>query len=72
MQGYRDLQVWQKAMDLVTAIYDATTHSPKHEMFGLQQQLRRATVSVSSNLAGRHGRSSRRKLHAFVSNAGDR
>jgi len=56
-------------MDLVTAIYDATGHFPRHEMFGLSQQLRRAAISVPSNLAEGHGRSSRKELHLFVSNA---
>ncbi len=69
MQGYRDLKVWQKAMELVTAVYEATSNFPKHELFGLSQQLRRAAVSVPSNLAEGHGRSSRRELHLFISNA---
>lgn len=69
MQGYRDLKVWQKAMALVTAIYEATAQFPKHETYGLSQQLRRAAVSVPSNLAEGHGRSSRRELHLFISNA---
>ncbi len=49
--SYKDLVAWQKAMDLVTAIYDATEGFPPHEQFGLVSQLRRAAVSVPSNIA---------------------
>ena len=69
MQGHRDLKVWQKAMELVTEIYGVTALFPKHEMFGLTQQLRRAAVSIPSNLAEGHGRSSRREFHQYVSQA---
>ncbi|MBK7393169.1 MAG: four helix bundle protein [Chloracidobacterium sp.] len=57
-QTYRDLVVWQKAMQLVTNVYAMTEHFPKHEMFGLTSQLRRATVSVPSNIAEGQGRDS--------------
>jgi four helix bundle protein len=70
MQAHRDLKVWQKAMDLVTEIYAATATFPRDEMFGLSpQQLRRAAVSVPSNLAEGHGRSSRKEFHQYVSQA---
>jgi four helix bundle protein len=69
MQGHRDLKVWQKSMELVTEIYGATGMFPKHEMFGLTQQLRRAAVSIPSNLAEGHGRSSRKEFHQYVSQA---
>lgn len=69
MQGHRDLKVWQKAMDLVTEIYKATGGFLKHEMYALAQQLRRAAVSVPSNLAEGHGRSSRKEFHQYVSHA---
>ena len=49
--GYKDLIAWQKGMELVTAIYDATDRFPSNEQFGLVSQLRRAAVSVPSNIA---------------------
>ncbi len=53
---YSDLVVWQKAMDLVTSIYKVTAAFPNDERFGLTSQIRRAAVSVPSNIAERHGR----------------
>ena len=54
MQGHKDLQVWQKAMDLVTAIYRLTRAFPKEELYGLTSQIRRAAVSIPSNVAEGH------------------
>jgi len=57
-KSYRDLVAWQKAMDLVTAIYRITASFPREEIYGLTSQMRRAAVSVPSNIAegqGRHG-----------------
>lgn len=48
---YRDLIVWQKAMDLVVAVYDFTKHFPSNEQFGLTSQMRRAAISIPSNIA---------------------
>jgi four helix bundle protein len=62
MRGYRDLVVWQKAMELVTDVYRVTSDFPKYELYGLTGQIRRAAVSVPSNLAEDHGRTSRRPL----------
>ncbi|MBX9903735.1 MAG: four helix bundle protein [Burkholderiales bacterium] len=53
---YRDLKVWQKAMDLTDAVYLTTGRFPSNEQFGLCSQLRRAAVSVPSNIAEGHGR----------------
>ena len=50
-QGYRDLEVWQKAMDLVVTCYGITESFPQHEIYGLSSQLRRAAVSVPANIA---------------------
>ncbi|MGA2905315.1 MAG: four helix bundle protein [Candidatus Korobacteraceae bacterium] len=55
-KSYRDLVVWQKAMDLVTAIYRITAHFPREEAYGLTSQLRRAAVSIPSNVAEGQGR----------------
>jgi four helix bundle protein len=54
--SYRDLVVWQKAMDLIVVVYRATCDFPKEETYGLVSQLRRASVSVASNIAEGHGR----------------
>lgn len=54
--NYSDLLVWQKAMDFVTAIYRITERFPDEERFGLSSQIRRAAVSVPSNIAEGHGR----------------
>ena len=67
-QGYRDLIVWQKAMDLVTAVYEATAGWPREEQFGgLTSQVRRAAVSVPSNIAEGHGRTGPREFAHHVS-----
>jgi four helix bundle protein len=57
-QSYRDLLVWQKSMQLVTEIYRLTDGFPKVEQFGLCAQLRRAVVSIPSNIAEGQGRNS--------------
>ena len=69
MQGHKDLIAWQKAMDLVTQIYQVTRQFPRDERFGLISQLRRAAVSVPSNLAEGFARNSRNELHHFVGQA---
>jgi four helix bundle protein len=48
---FHDLRVWQEAMNLTEEIYRATTQFPKHELYGLSSQMRRAAVSVPSNIA---------------------
>lgn len=53
---HSDLQVWKKAMDLVTEIYKITATFPSDERFGLTSQARRAAVSIPSNIAEGHGR----------------
>src|ERR1700719_1788817 len=55
-RSYRDLQVWQKAMILARDIYQVTRAFPREEIYGLTSQLRRAAVSVPSNIAEGHGR----------------
>ena len=50
-QHFKDLVVWQKAMDMVTEIYKLTDSFPKHEVYSLTTQIRRAAVSVPSNIA---------------------
>lgn len=57
-RNYQDLVAWQKAMDLAVAVYDATGDFPLEERYGLTSQLRRASVSVPSNIAEGQGRGS--------------
>ncbi len=64
VESYRDLEVWQKAMDLAVAAYRLTEPFPAHEQFGLRAQIHRSAVSVPSNVAEGHGRSiTREYLH---------
>jgi len=60
------LVAWQKAMKLVQDIYRVTREFPKEEIYGLTNQLRRAAVSVPSNLAEGHGRFSRKEFRQFI------
>lgn len=66
MEGHRDLLVWQKAMRFVTDIYEVTKTFPREELYGLTSQLRRASVSIPSNIAEGHGRTSRNQFHEFI------
>jgi four helix bundle protein len=56
IRSYRDLEVWQKAMDLVVECYQITNVFPKAETFGLSSQLRRAAVSIPANITEGHAR----------------
>lgn len=56
LRSYRDLTVWQKAMDMVAAVYQLTEELPAAEKFGLRSQLQRAAVSVPANIAEGYGR----------------
>jgi four helix bundle protein len=55
-RSYRDLDVWQKSMKLAVAVYKTTADFPKHELYGLSSQMRRAAVSVPANIAEGRGR----------------
>ena len=63
IRTFRDLLVWQKAIQLAKAVYQITTKFPNDERFGLTHQVRRAAVSVSSNIAERHSRQGREFAH---------
>ena len=56
VQSFRVLQVWQRAIQLSVAIYRLTKDFPREEVYGLTSQIRRAAVSVPSNIAEGHGR----------------
>jgi four helix bundle protein len=66
-KSYRDLEVWRKALSLAKDVYNATGAYPKDEKFGLVSQMRRAAVSVPSNLAEGHARSGGGEFKHFVS-----
>lgn len=66
MAGYRDLKVWRDSMNLSLAIYRLTKGFPDDERFGLVAQLRRAAVSVPSNLAEGHGRGTPKEMARFA------
>jgi four helix bundle protein len=59
VRTFRDLIAWQRAMSMCRAIYESTARMPDTERFGLTSQMRRAAVSVPSNIAEDHGRQSR-------------
>jgi four helix bundle protein len=67
VRSYRDLDVWQIAMDIVVDIYRVTKAFPAEEKFGLTSQLRRAAVSVPSNIAEGHSRLGPAEFRRFVS-----
>ena len=56
MKSFRDLRVWQKAMDLVEKVYLLTQKFPREETYGLTNQIRRAVVSIPSNISEGHTR----------------
>ena len=64
--SFRNSIAWQKGMDLSQAVYLATRSFPKEEMFGLTNQLRRASVSIPSNIAEGKGRNSYGELIQFL------
>ena len=67
IESYRDLRVWRAGMALVRAVYQATATFPRAEVFGLTSQMRRAAVSVPSNIAEGHARAyTREYLHHVV------
>jgi four helix bundle protein len=66
-KNYRDLIAWQKAMDLVEQVYRVTKRFPREELYGLTSQLRRAVVSVPSNIAEGQGRTSAKEFQQFLS-----
>jgi four helix bundle protein len=68
-RSYRDLIAWRKAMELVTDVYRATQGFPEKELYGLTSQLRRAAVSVPSNIAEGQGRLSKGEFHQFLGHA---
>lgn len=64
--SHKDLIVWQKAMELVVAIYNLTNKFPREEIYGLTSQMRRAAVSVPSNIAEGKKRGTRKDYRQFL------
>lgn len=65
-RSFRDLHAWRRAIELSVAIYNLTRDFPREEIYGLTSQLRRAAVSVPSNLAEGYGRASKGEFRQFV------
>ncbi len=66
MQDYKSLKVWEKAHKFVLDIYKATSNFPKEELFGLVSQLRRAAVSIPTNIAEGSSRNSKKDFIRFL------
>jgi four helix bundle protein len=66
VQSFRDLLVWQRSMDLTTAIYRITQTFPREERFGISSQLRRSALSIPSNIAEGQGRLNTREFRQFL------
>ena len=69
IQSYRDLEVWQRGIELVTQVYGLTEGFPASEKYGLTSQLRRAVISIPSNIAEGWGYSSRAQYVHYLEQA---
>jgi len=69
IHSYKDLIVWQKAMDLVVAVYLLTEKFPKEELYCLVSQMRRSAISIPSNIAEGRLRGYRKEYRQFLLNA---
>lgn len=67
LKSHRDLLVWQKAIELVVLVYRFSSEFPRNEIYGLTAQIRRASVSVPSNIAEGYGRGTRKEYIQFLS-----
>ncbi len=67
MHNYKNLKIWQKSLDLVEVIYKETKAFPDDEKYGLTSQLRRASVSIPSNIAEGSSRDSQKEFYHFLS-----
>lgn len=67
--SFKDLVAWQKAVELSTEIYGLTSSFPTSEQFGLTNQMRRAAVSIASNIAEGYGRSTKGEYIQFLGHA---
>lgn len=67
MNSHKDLNVWKNAVSFVSDIYKITEHFPNSELFGLTNQIRRAAVSIPSNIAEGAARTSQKEFNQFLS-----
>lgn len=67
IQSFKQLIVWQKAMEPVKRVYEATTQLPKYELFGLSSQMRRSAISIPSNIAEGRKRKNKKEFIQFLS-----
>lgn len=67
MHNYRDLNIWKKSISLTKEIYDLTSNFPKDEKYGINSQLKSASVSVPSNIAEGSSRESDKEFNHFLS-----
>lgn len=67
IKSHKELKIWQRATELSLAIYRLTSKFPREEIYGLTNQLRRASVSIASNIAEGYGRGSRGEYRQFLS-----
>lgn len=67
MQNFKELRIWQKSVDLVALIYKMTKKFPDDEKFGLTNQMRRCAVSIPSNIAEGHMRTTNKVFKQFIS-----
>ena len=66
VRSYRDLQVWQRAMDVAVDTYELTKAYPREELFGLTAQSRRAASSIAANIAEGYGRATKASYLSFL------
>jgi len=66
IRNHKDLEVWKKSMDLVSNIYKITESFPNKELYGLTNQIRRAAVSIPSNIAEGAARNSKKEFIQFL------
>jgi four helix bundle protein len=66
LKTHKDLNVWQNSIDFVTKIYNISKDFPKEEMFGLQSQIRRAAISIPSNISEGASRNSKKEFIQFL------
>lgn len=65
-KSFKDLIVWQKSRDLAVAVYKLTEYFPKSELYGLTSQMRRAVISISSNIAESYHRFHQKEKQQFL------
>jgi len=65
-QNFQELLVWQRAMEMTVAVYELSRSFPRDELYGLTSQLRRAAVSVASNIAEGRGRLTQGEFRQFL------